>query len=140
MLSNLILIPIIVGISSQVLKLATDSIKGNLNVKTLFITYGGFPSVHTAFIVSAATIAGKIEGTNSPLFALSAVVSVLIIRDAIGLRKMVEDHSTYINRIASKLKGNNLPKLPKSAGHTITEILGGIIYGIAATLLLLKYL
>ena len=43
-----LIIPLIVVIGSQAIKLATDGIRGNFDLRNFFITYGGMPSSHTA--------------------------------------------------------------------------------------------
>ena len=53
-----IIIPLIVGITSQVLKLLTDSVRGNFDLKNLLISYGGMPRAHTALATSITTLVG----------------------------------------------------------------------------------
>lgn len=113
-----IIIPIIVVISSQVIKLLTDSIRGNFDLRNLFITYGGMPSSHTAFTLSLATLIGLRIGFDSPLFAVAIIFSLIIINDALAFRNLVGTTS-----------GRKL-------GHSLPEVLAGALWGIIVTYLL----
>ena len=79
-----IIIPIIVLITSQALKLATDGIKGNFDLRNLFISYGGMPSSHTAFSISITTLIGLRIGFDTSIFAMALVFTLLIMRDAVS--------------------------------------------------------
>ena len=84
-----IIIPLIVVVSSQVIKLLTDGIKGNFDFRNIFISYGGMPSGHTAFSVSITTMIGLDYGFNAPLFAVALVFTILIMRDAVSFRNLL---------------------------------------------------
>ncbi len=131
-----IIIPIIVLISSQVLKLLTDGIKGNFDLKNIFISYGGMPSSHTAFSVSITTLIGLRLGYSSALFAACLVFTLLIIRDAVTFRNILGKQAKVYNRLIAKLskkKKKDLPLFREKMGHSILEVTGGIIWGIGLT-------
>ncbi len=131
-----IIIPIIVLISSQVLKLLTDGIKGNFDLKNIFISYGGMPSSHTAFSVSITTLIGLRLGYSSALFAACLVFTLLIIRDAVTFRNILGKQAKVYNRLIAKLPAlekKDLPLFREKMGHSILEVTGGIIWGIGLT-------
>lgn len=133
------LVPLLIILISQVLKLATDAVKGNLNLKNIFESHGGMPSSHTAAVTSISTIVALTHGIDSVLFAVVLIFSIIVIRDATGLRMITEHQSLAINKIikglpAEKQTSINLQR--ESVGHTYLEILGGVVLGVALTLIL----
>ncbi len=135
---SLILIPLIVGVSCQAMKLATNSIKGDFNLKHLF-DYGGMPSSHAAMVTSLSLIILLRQGITSPVFALSLILAILIIRDAVGIRRRIGNQAHIINQLVARLPQDEQKKyayLLETVGHTVPEIIIGIIYGVAATLFL----
>jgi len=100
---SLIIIPIIVVFATQILKLSIDGIKGNLNFKNLFLTYGGMPSGHAALVTSITTIVGLIEGFDTAVFAISLIFSFIIIRDAFTFRKYLGDEGRIVNQMIKRL-------------------------------------
>lgn len=131
-----IIIPIIVGITSQVLKLLTDSIKGNFDLKNLFISYGGMPSAHTAFAISITTLLGLRIGLEAPIFALALIFTILIMRDAVAFRGMLGKQAKVFNQLVNKLPESEkkyMPLFRERMGHSVLEVTGGVIWGIGLT-------
>ncbi|MFA6254708.1 MAG: divergent PAP2 family protein [Patescibacteria group bacterium] len=134
-----IIIPIIVLITSQVLKLLTDGIKGNFDLRNLFISYGGMPSSHTAFAVSITTLIGLREGYDSALFALALVFTLLVMRDAVAFRGLLGKQAKVFNTLIKRFpeaEKKDLPLFREQMGHSTLEVTGGIIWGIGLTYLL----
>jgi len=131
-----IIIPIIVGITSQALKLLTDGIKGNFDLKNLFISYGGMPSAHTAFAVSITTLIGLRFGFESPLFAVALIFTILVMRDAVSFRAILGKQAKVTNQIRELLPQGvkqNVPRLYERMGHSILEVVAGAVWGIGLT-------
>jgi uncharacterized protein len=131
-----IIIPIIVVVSSQVLKLLTDSVRGNFTFKDMFISYGGFPSAHTAFAVSATTLLGLRLGFDSPMFALSLVFTLLVMRDALAFRNIIGHQAKLLNRLRALLPGQqtaDIPPLRERMGHSGAEVAAGAVWGALLT-------
>ncbi|MBU1164045.1 divergent PAP2 family protein [Patescibacteria group bacterium] len=134
-----LIIPIIVVFATQILKLSIDGIKGNLNFRNLFLTYGGMPSSHTAIVTSLTTVVALVEGLSSAVFAVAAIFSFIIIRDAFTFRKHLEDKSRIVNQLVKKLpesEQKKYPTLPNDLGHTVSEVIVGIVWGFSLTVLL----
>ena len=98
-----IIIPLIVLITSQVLKLLTDGIKGNFDLKNMLISYGGMPSSHTSFSVSITTLVGLRQGFDSALFAVAFVFTLLVIRDATSFRNLLGRQAHVFNKYIDSL-------------------------------------
>jgi uncharacterized protein len=140
---ELILIPIIVGIIAQAIKLIIDGIPNNFNWQHLVRDYGGMPSAHTAFVASLATIVGLREGFDSAVFAVALVLMIIVIRDAVGFRREIGNNAVFTNLIA-QVVFKNLPPLSKQKieflneemGHSISEVVAGFIIGSALSIIL----
>ncbi len=90
------------------------------------------PSAHTAFVVSLSTVIGLNQGWESAAFAIAVIFSLLIIRDALGIRQFLSQHSQILNRLIRLLPGDTetlFPaSLPEHVGHTpIQAVAGGIL-------------
>ena len=88
------------------------------------------PSAHAA-VVSAITSAVYIEQGASALFAITLIISIIFLRDALGLRMIVKKQSKILKKITPKASG-----LSESEGHKIPEVIIGIALGIIITLLI----
>lgn len=131
-----IIIPLIVLITSQALKLLTDGIKGNFDLRNMLISYGGMPSSHTSFSVSIATLVGVRQGFDSPLFAVALVFTLLVMRDATSFRNLLGRQAHVFNKYIDSLPEKDkkgLKKFRERMGHTYLEVLGGLIWGVILT-------
>lgn len=132
-------IPLVVAVAAQIVKLSIDTIKGNMNLKSIWLSYGGMPSAHTAFAVSATVVAGIWAGWNSPLFAVATVFTLIIMRDAMTFRNFMGEQGKLLNELIARLPAGEQKKLPhfmERIGHAPQEVLAGALFGIALTLLL----
>jgi acid phosphatase family membrane protein YuiD len=139
---KLFLIPVIVLIISQFIKMVIEIINGKFSWKNIG-KYGGMPSSHTAFVVSLVTLAGLVDGINSLSFSITFVLATLIIRDATGLRHYLSNHSKVINLLIEKLPDSEeieFPHIEERLGHTTFQVLNGFILGLFLTILLFKLL
>ncbi len=58
----------------------------------LLFDSGGMPSSHSALISSVTTAIGFYVGWGSPLFALAFAMSIIVVYDATGVRKIGRAH------------------------------------------------
>jgi acid phosphatase family membrane protein YuiD len=129
----LIIIPLIAVAATQVIKFIIASTRGELSLRTL-LTYGGMPSAHTAFVIAVATVVAMHEGIASSAFAVAAVFGMLIIRDAIGLRQFLSQHSRVLNMLIKDLPDEMEAKYPQQLaerlGHTPLQATVGALIGL----------
>jgi acid phosphatase family membrane protein YuiD len=94
---------------------------------------GGFPSNHSAVVTSMATLIALREGINDPAFGVAVTLAFVIMIDANSLRQHVGRQAAAINRItgAGAGAGTGTKPLRERMGHTLVEIGGGIVTGIA---------
>jgi hypothetical protein len=108
-----------------------------------FFSAGGMPSTHSAIIVAATTAIGMDVGFDSPLFALSAAVSMIVLYDAAGVRREAGEHARVINAIIDDLaQGHPLKEedLKELLGHTPSEVIIGVLVGITVAILMMMRL
>ncbi len=133
---SLIIIPILVAIVTQIIKLITDRVPNNLNWQHLFNDYGGMPSSHTALVSSLALMAGLIYGFDSGYFAIAFIFMLVVIRDAVGFRREIGKNAILTNMIAQEIWPEN-PEvlLQERIGHTRNEVIVGLIVGVILTII-----
>ena len=101
-------------------------------VTTMFWKTGGMPSSHSSLVTALATSIGFVWGTNSPIFTLSLFYGVLIIRDALGVRRSAGVQARVLNQLGADLKkqfGITYRPVKEVSGHTPTEVAVGVALG-----------
>ncbi len=139
---KILFIPLAVVVIVQIFKSIYDLKKGHFNWN-VFISYGGMPSGHTALVTSAATTVGLYSGFTSPVFLISLILAILVVRDALGFRMQLSAHAKILNRLIKELpdeKEFSYPYSPERLGHTYAQVLVGAILGIVLTYLLYYFL
>jgi len=101
-------------------------IKNKISWRVLFYD-GGMPSLHTTAVVSLAT--GLLLETGfSALFVLSVILALIVVNDALRVRKITGEQSKVINTLMQGRK--DFKKLEEHVGHTPAEVLVGLVIGI----------
>ena len=130
-----IAIPILLWLAIQSFKVAWDLITTKkFNFKRI-LGAGGMPSSHSAVVTSLATLIGKSEGFNSPMFALSLIFACIVMYDAAGVRRAAGKQAQLLNKIINTpgLSGIQVQeKLVEVLGHTPTQVFAGALIGIIA--------
>ncbi len=139
MFYHLLLLPLFAGLIAQCIKFFVKSNNQKFKFKNL-LAYSGMPSGHSAIIISLATIVGLEEGLNSPIFAVSLIVAVIVIRDALGIRRYLGEHGKILNILVKDLKDDSLldekyPHLLERIGHTPSQVLAGSSIGFFVSLI-----
>ena len=92
-------------------------------------TSGGMPSSHSATVVALATFIGFHDGFESGLFGLAALFALIVMYDAMKVRRSSGEQGLAIRQLIREQKSN--VKLPRAAkGHTPTEVAIGAFLGI----------
>ena len=130
---HILILPLAAGFIAQVIKFFIKSNKQKIKLKNM-IAYSGMPSGHSAITISLLTIVGLEEGLASPLFALSAILALIVIRDALGIRKYLGQHGKVLNILVKDLEDDKLvdeqyPHLLENIGHTPIQVVAGSILG-----------
>ncbi len=97
---------------------------------------GGMPSSHTAMVSALSTSCGIYYGLDSASFAISLVVGVIVIYDALGIRRAAGRHAEILNELVQGLshlfEEEKRPKALKTLlGHTYPQVFVGLLLGVA---------
>ena len=99
-----------------------------------FIGSGGMPSSHSSLVVSLTMSIGFIKGFDSLIFALSAVMSLIVMYDAAGVRRSAGQQAAILNKIvddwSKEYYSLTEKKLKELLGHTPVEVFAGAILGV----------
>ena len=99
---------------------------------TLFWRTGGMPSSHAALVTGLATAIGFEHGVQTPLFTLSVFYGILIIRDALGVRRSAGLQAKALNRLGAQLSsryGIDFESVREVSGHSPSEVSVGMLFG-----------
>ena len=103
--------------------------------RVLLFSLGGMPSSHSATVCALFTAAAIKFGFNSFEFAICAVLAMVVMTDAMGVRWQTGEQSKVINKIVKQLFGGNHEEsataLKELVGHTPFQVFMGAIVGIA---------
>jgi uncharacterized protein len=128
---------------AQIIKVPLDYLINREWDWGLLLSSGGMPSSHSALVTGASVAIGLQLGFDSPLFALASVVAVVVIYDAIGVRRHAGDHARVLNLMIDELlTGHPLAEkeLKEVLGHTPREVIGGIILGTVIAVVMMRLL
>lgn len=104
-----------------------------------FVGSGGMPSSHSAFVMALSTGIGKLEGWESPLFAIAMSFAFVVMYDAAGVRRAAGKQAEILNIMIKDVIEHKVLKeerLKELIGHTPIEvIIGGIIGVITANIM-----
>ena len=96
---------------------------------------GGMPSSHSATVCACAASTGYLYGTSSPIFAVAAVLAVVVMYDAANVRRAVGEQGRILNRIIEnwdKIDPNFVGQsLKENLGHTFVQVVVGPLLGVA---------
>ncbi len=101
----------------------------------LLFRTGGMPSSHAALVAGVAHGIGLRDGFDSTVFAIAAVLAIVVIYDATGIRRQAGKHATLINAMMQDLASGHPLKqemLREVLGHTPLEALAGFLLGLAS--------
>lgn len=91
------------------------------------IGLGGFPSTHTTVIATPLSCIAWRTGFDSSTFAIGLALLMIVVIDAMDLRRRIGQHASILNQMAEKPK----TLLRIRIGHRWHEVCGGIFLSIA---------
>lgn len=139
LLSNKIILCCVVSWAlAQTFKFVHELYKTKKFSFDILVGTGGFPSSHTSFVVSLAGGVGFTEGFDSTMFAISLVLSFVVMYDAMGIRRAAGEHAKVLNDLVLKLDENSSveERLEELLGHTPLQVVGGVILGTVVSILM----
>ena len=119
--NKVLIIPICSWAIAQLLKVIIILIqKRQLDLRYL-VGSGGMPSSHSAVVSALATSVAFIQGLGSVAFGISAMFALVVMSDALGVRRSVGQQSVVLNRILRELR---LRRPIVGLGHDLREFIG----------------
>lgn len=135
----LLLCPLISWLVAQVLKTIIHSIDEHRFDITRFLGDGGMPSGHSATVSSLATVCALKYGFGSELFAISTILAIVVMHDAMGVRRESGKQARVLNEIVEYFNSysmmSNVDKLKELLGHTPLQVFFGAVLGVVVTLI-----
>lgn len=124
---------------AQVIKTIIHLIVTKKFVAERLIGSGGMPSCHSATVCALTTSIIINEGIHSPLFAMSAILAIIVMYDARGVRRETGIQATVLNEIVDIVEklGADVSydeKLKEFIGHTPLQVLIGAVFGVFVAL------
>jgi acid phosphatase family membrane protein YuiD len=121
--------------TAQGLKLLHIAFRHHLHLRMVdLVVTGGMPSTHCAIVTALCLSILGTDGWRSTNFIVAAVLAIIVIRDALGVRRTAGDEGRTINAII-RLAHVKTPPVHYSLGHTPSEVAVGIVIGALVTLL-----
>jgi len=118
-----VVIPLIAVCIAELTKVILESIlRKKFTIKNFFHS-GGMPSGHSALVGSIFMIVLIQEGPTSILFTITTIFSLIVIYDAINIRREAGKHAHILNILHQK------SKLEERLGHTFTQAITGFLLG-----------
>ena len=130
-----ILVPLLLWLAIQTSKVVVDCIEKKKITLRRLLGSGGMPSSHSAVMVSITVMLGKNIGFKSPIFALACFMTLVVMQDAIGVRRQVGKQAKYLNEILMDKNTSTEEKFQEMVGHTPFQVLIGLIVGLIAGLI-----
>ena len=99
-----------------------------------FVGAGGMPSSHSATVTALSAAVLKIYGFSSPIFAIAAILSIIVMYDAAGVRRAAGEQAKVLNHIMDNWTDKTPEVFEKDLnellGHTPLQVIAGAILGI----------
>ena len=98
---------------------------------------GGMPSAHSATVCAMVIATARSEGLGSAIFAVAAVVAIITMHDAMGVRRETGEQAKVLNKMIEQwidVTEKNAPflqnmHLKEMVGHTPLQVLAGFVVG-----------
>ena len=96
------------------------------------------PSAHSATVCAMVIATARSEGINSAIFAVAAVVAIITMHDAMGVRRETGEQAKVLNKMIEQwidVTEKNSPflqnmHLKEMVGHTPLQVLAGFLVGV----------
>ena len=123
---------------AQILKTLIHLIISKKFVAERLVGSGGMPSSHSATVCALVTATCYEYGAGSFEFAISLILAIIVMYDAMGVRYETGEQAKVLNRLFTEWMDQGIEqfqfphgkKLKEMVGHTPIEVLTGAALGI----------
>lgn len=123
---------------TQVLKVVAYLITERRLDWSRLLASGGMPSSHSACVCACAASTGMLYGFESPLFAIAAVLAVVVMYDAANVRKATGEQAKILNYMMEHWEQAKPElfdrELKEMIGHSPLQVVVGGALGVAVGL------
>lgn len=138
--NQLIICPLVSWAVAQILKTLIYLIENKKFDFTRLFGDGGMPSAHSATVASLATSSALALGFASEVFAISLIVAIVVMHDAMGVRLESGKQARVLNEVVDFLKSDSMmlngKKLKELLGHTPMQVIFGALLGIVVSIIM----
>lgn len=144
LLQNKIFASAVIGwLVAQVLKTMIHFILTKKLVAERMVGSGGMPSSHSATVCALATATGIQYGGGGFEFAVTVMLAIIVMYDAMGVRRETGKQGQVLNEMLEVFTnmGKQISaeaKLKEFVGHTPLQVLMGAILGIAIAVIVMS--
>lgn len=144
LLQNQIFVSAALGwLVAQILKTLIHLIITKRFVMERMVGGGGMPSSHSATVCALATSTGIKYGGGSFEFAVTAMLAIIVMYDAMGVRRETGKQGRVLNEMMKVLMnmGKQISveeRLKEFVGHTPLQVLMGAILGILIAVIVMS--
>lgn len=127
----------VAGGSAQFLKFLVASCRERKWRWRELFTTGGMPSGHAALVSALSFAVGFTDGFDVPYAMVAVGLGLIVLVDAVTLRREAGEHARLLNRIVRRLNNINeedridARNLEERLGHTCREMIAGVLFGAA---------
>ena len=125
-------------------KIILDVKKGTFTIKRLS-GGGGMPTAPSATVIGLTTATAIVYGTGGFEFPMALFFAIIVMYDAVGVRLETGREAKALNRLRRRdLQEHKQPvmeqELEEKIGHTLPEIIAGVLVGIVVAIMICHFL
>lgn len=137
--NKLIISSVIAWVTAQLLKTIINTLLTKEFSAERLVGSGGMPSSHSSTVCALTVSSGMIYGVSSAEFAISFILAMVVMYDAIGVRRETGKQAKLLNLMVRTFNHDHkeLPEelLKEYIGHTPLQVLAGAVLGIIIAIL-----
>ena len=138
-----LIVPACAWIIAQILKSIISAIVNKKFSFDRLVGDGGMPSGHSATVTSLAIMCGFVNGFDSAVFGLAMIFAIVVMHDALGVRRETGKQAVSIIKMAKMLNDYfseqneyiKTDKLKVLVGHTPWQVVCGALLGTVIAIL-----
>ena len=120
---------------TQIIKVFVVLIREKRFDARYFVRSGGMPSAHSAVVTALSTGIAMTQGLGSAAFSVAAIMALIVMYDAAGVRRSVSRQSVILDRMWKEIRlGHPRDKVERDLrqfiGHTPFQVIIGAAIGI----------
>lgn len=137
----LLMLPVVSWCVAQIIKTILYAVLNREFKGERLVGAGGWPSAHSALVCALVVGTMRKEGPGSIAFAFAFVLAMIVMYDALGVRRETGEQAKVINKLTAQLKSQNKDadfgkQLKEMVGHTPFQVVSGALIGIVIALLI----